>query len=330
MSSEDPVLHKDGRIFLGDTAPHDGIDKLPPPPPWRDFGRGARAEKGKTYHAGPREVELVNAALYLRRPLLITGRPGVGKTSLAHAVAWELKLGEVLTWPINTRSMLQHGLYDYDAIGRARDASVKPDQHPAGGEVRQSVPAIGNYIRLGPLGTALLGGADRPRVLLIDEIDKGDIDLPNDLLNTFEEGEFEIRELARAGATAEETVATHDGGSAKLVGGKVRCNAFPLVFLTSNGEREFPPAFLRRCLRLDIEPPSRGDLEKIVVSHLGADPRYKDAVERRITEFVVEREKNVLATDQLLNAVFLTIQGLDLNERNTLRDAIMRSLVDGG
>jgi MoxR-like ATPase len=330
MPSEDPGLRSDGRIFLGTAEPHDGIRELPRPPPWRDFGRGARAQKGKTYHAGTREIELVNAALYLRRPLLITGRPGVGKTSLAHAVAWELKLGEVLTWPINTRSTLQHGLYDYDAIGRVREASVKAEHHLADGGDQEAAPSIGNYIRLGPLGTALFGGSSRPRVLLIDEIDKGDVDLPNDLLNAFEEGEFEIRELARAGSTREEMVATHDGGTIKIVGGRVSCNVFPLVFLTSNGEREFPPAFLRRCLRLDIDPPSPGDLAKIVENHLGADPRFRAAVDKLISDFVRQRDDQVLATDQLLNSIFLAIQGINLDESETLRHAVMRSLVDSG
>jgi len=328
MPSEDPGLPSDGRIFLGSAEPHDSIGKLPPPPPWRDFGRGARAQKGKTYHAGTREIELVNAALYLRRPLLITGRPGVGKTSLAHAVAWELKLGEVLTWPINTRTTLQHGLYDYDAIGRVRDASVKAEQHLTDGDDKQVAHSIGNYIRLGPLGTALLGESSRPRVLLIDEIDKGDVDLPNDLLNAFEEGEFEIRELARAGGAREEMVATHDGGTIKIFGGKVSCNVFPLVFLTSNGEREFPPAFLRRCLRLDIEPPNPGDLAIIVENHLNIDPQYRTAVDKLISNFVRQREDQVLATDQLLNSIFLSIQGINLDERDTLRQAVMRSLVD--
>lgn len=306
MPSDAPRSKSDGRIFLGSAKPHDGIRKLPAPPPWRDFGHGARAQKGRTYHAGAREIELVNAALYLRRPLLITGRPGVGKTSLAHAVAWELKLGEVLIWPINTRSTLQHGLYDYDAIARVRDASVK---HPEAihEDDKQVAPAIGTYIRLGPLGTALFGGSSRPRVLLVDEIDKGDVDLPNDLLNAFEEGEFEIRELARAGTTREEVLATHDGGTAKIVGGKVSCSVFPLVFLTSNGEREFPPAFLRRCLRLDIDPPSPGDLAKIVENHLGADSKFRAAISECIAAFVRQRDDQVLATDQLLNAIFLTI-----------------------
>ena len=325
------MSQSNGRIFLGSGKPHDGVDKLPPPPPWRDFGRGARTTKGETYFAGPREIELVNAALYLRRPLLITGRPGVGKTALAHAVAWELNLGGVLTWPINTRSTLQHGLYDYDAIGRVRDATVA-----AGKDQSESIrggadPDVGSYIRLGPLGTALLGGEpNRPRVLLIDEIDKGDVDLPNDLLNAFEEGEFEIRELARAGANREITVTTHDGGAAKVVGGKVSCSSFPLVFLTSNGEREFPPAFLRRCLRLDIDPPDAGALATIVQNHLGTDPKFEISVTAMIAKFVQNRDTQVLATDQLLNAVFLTIQGIDLAERDTLRAAVMRALDDAG
>jgi MoxR-like ATPase len=320
----------DGRIFLGGAEPHDGIDKLPPPPPWRDFGRRERAQRGKTYFAGAHEIELVNAALYLRRPLLVTDPPGVGKTSLAYAVAWELKLGEVLVWPINTRSTLQHGLYDYDAIGRVHEASVRSRPDEPKDASRDEIEDIGRFIRLGPLGTALLGGtSSRPRVLLVDEIDKGDLDLPNDLLNAFEEGEFEVRELARIRGSREAVVGTHDGETTKVLNGKVKCDTFPLVFLTSNGEREFPPAFLRRCLRLNIDIPGPGELATIVRNHLGADPRFESAITRLIAEFVEQRNNQMLATDQLLNAIFLTIQGIDLRERDALRKAIIRALLDG-
>lgn len=90
------------------------IDELPPPPPWREFTEKARQKRGQNFEPSPEESELVNAALYLRRPLLITGKPGVGKTSLAYAVAYELNLGEVLRWSITTQTKLEDGLYRYD------------------------------------------------------------------------------------------------------------------------------------------------------------------------------------------------------------------------
>src|SRR5579883_1738754 len=173
------------KIFQGTPEqPHNGIERLPAPPNWRRFDK---EERGVTYQARGEEIDLVNAALYLRRPLLVTGKPGTGKSSLAYAVAKELQLKEVLRWNITTRSTLQQGLYRYDAIGRLQDAQ---------GSGKDNLSEIGKYIQLGPLGTALLPSLN-PKVLLIDEIDKSDIDLPNDLLNIFEEGEFEIPELAR-------------------------------------------------------------------------------------------------------------------------------------
>ena len=149
----------DWLIFRGTEKPHDGVKNLPEPPKWRDFGENKQKHRGETFQVRRNELELVNAALYLRRPLLVTGKPGTGKTSLAYKVAHELQLGSVLQWAITTRSTLQEGLYRYDAIGRLQDAQGK-----------DNTGDIGKYIQLGPLGTALLP-SPHPRVLLIDEID---------------------------------------------------------------------------------------------------------------------------------------------------------------
>ncbi|NTU81171.1 MAG: AAA family ATPase [Chloroflexales bacterium] len=314
--------------FTGGSA-HSGIEQLPPAPSWRSFGN-PEATRGETYRASKpeddrtgAEVELVNAALLLRRPLLITGKPGVGKSSLAYAVAAELMLGPVLRWSITTRSTLQEGLYDYDAIGRLQDANLCHDPKQA--------PAIGSYLRLGPLGTALLP-RDNPRVLLVDELDKSDVDLPNDLLHVFEDGEYEIRELSRLGAEHSQQVQTWDGDTVTIASGRVRCRAFPLVIFTSNGERDFPPAFLRRCLRLTVQPPGVRELREIVSAHFARhlEEHPEDdllaRVEPLIAAFLARRERVDLATDQLLNAVYLVTQNVDPLSRPALLEAVWKSL----
>jgi MoxR-like ATPase len=246
-------------------------------------------------------LETVNAALFLRRPLLVTGKPGTGKSTLAYSIAHELRLGPVLYWPINSRSTLQDALYRYDAIGRLQEANLRHRDRVDG------VPEIGRYLRLGPLGTALLPWR-RPRVLLIDELDKSDIDLPNDLLNIFEEGQFEIPELTRLPDDQQPVgVRTADGRSVTVDRGQVQCRAFPVVVITNNGEREFPPAFLRRCLRLYIQPPDAEKLRDIVGAQLGEEAL--EANDHLIDAFLAARESADLATDQLLNLIFLATHG---------------------
>lgn len=319
-------------IFQGTDAPHDDIEaRLPEPPGWRAFSK-QRAEQrlgsgmdGARFLASDHEKDMINAALYLRRPLFVTGKPGSGKSSLAYAVAHELQLGPVLRWPITSHVTLHDGLYQYDAIGRLQEASL----------VEKGLMEkldIGHYFRLGPLGTALLP-ASRPRVLLIDEIDKGDIDLPNDLLNIFEEGEFLIPELARAAyqVTQGQPIAVmpydgkDDADRVLVSGGQVSCTTFPFIVLTSNGERLFPPAFLRRCLQLDMRAPGEQKLRDIVRAHLG--PKVFPQAEQLIQDFLKKRERGDLATDQLLNAIYLTTQSSEsVGDREVLMDTLLRYL----
>src|SRR5262245_42225323 len=129
-------------IYQAEHKSHDGMAKFladVPPPPWRHFDGKVLVERtlpaetdprGATFVASSEEIELINAALYLRRPLLITGKPGTGKSSLAYAVAYQLKLGPVLVWPINTRSTLTDGLYRYDAIARLQEAQLNRGKAP--------------------------------------------------------------------------------------------------------------------------------------------------------------------------------------------------------
>ncbi|MEU9872480.1 MoxR family ATPase [Actinomadura sp. NPDC048021] len=306
MAQPDP--YGGGYVYQGTGEPHDGIDRLPAPPPWSVFDDGPvtyevpegvrRAQRAQSYRADDMTVQMVNAALLLRRPLLVTGSPGSGKSSLAYSIAYELKLGPVIRWPVTRGSTLRSALYSYDAIGRLQEAST-----PAG--LGPPSQRIGDFIRLGPLGTALLP-TRRPRVLLIDEFDNSDFDLPSELLAVLEEGEFMIPELMRgAGAgRLEAEVVTEDGRPAVVRGGRVRCRHLPMIVVTSSGEREFPPRFLRRCLRLDVARPEAERLLSIVTAHLGTEFTARGI--KLIEEFLNGRDRADLGVDQLLNAIFLT------------------------
>jgi MoxR-like ATPase len=302
------------QLYRGDSIPRDVT--FPAPPPWRAFDGVVDEDRAidpgeepmTTFQVTPDLVNAANAALYLRRPLLVTGPAGSGKSSLIKGVAHELRLGRVLRWHVTSSSTLRDALYRYDAIGRLQEFQLSKE-----------VPAVSSYLRLGPLGTAMLPSL-RPRALLIDEIDKSDVDLPNDLLDIFENGWFEIPELKRLKEQRVD-VPVHEGDQTFPVeGGRVSCREFPFVVLTSNGEREFPAPFLRRCIPFRMSQSTPELLTRIVLAHLGADvttepgqddatseevplaPEVKTLIDTFAEEVGAGQSK---AIDQLLNVAFL-------------------------
>ncbi|HVI91908.1 MAG TPA: MoxR family ATPase [Dongiaceae bacterium] len=224
---------------------------------------------GTERYIATRDLEIaVNASVTLGRPLLVKGEPGTGKTVLASEIAAALGL-ELIQWHIKSTTKAAQGLYEYDAVARLRDGQL--------GE--EKVHDIRNYIIRGKLWEAF--ASETPVVLLIDEIDKADIEFPNDLLQELDRMEFFVYE------TKETVTAKHR----------------PIVIITSNNEKELPDAFLRRCFFHYIRFPDRETMERIVASHY---PDIKAKLLREaLTLFYEIREvpglKKKPATSELLD-----------------------------
>jgi MoxR-like ATPase len=233
-----------------------------------------RFEGTDTYVATEDLMMAVNAAITLERPLLVKGEPGTGKTLLAIEVA--RSLGRPLfEWHVKSTTKAQHGLYEYDAVSRLRDSQL--------GDAK--VHDIRNYIVKGMLWQAFM--SETPAVLLIDEIDKADIEFPNDLLRELDRMEFYVYE------TQELVKATHR----------------PLVMITSNNEKELPDAFLRRCFFHYIRFPDRETMEKIV--HVHFPDLKKQLLKQALERFFELREvpglKKKPSTSELLDWLKLLV-----------------------
>ena len=241
-----------------------------------------------TYIAADDLAIAVNAAVTLERPLLVKGEPGTGKTELARQVASSLEM-EIIEWNIKSTTRAQQGLYEYDAVSRLRDSQL--------GDSR--VHSVENYIKKGKLWKAF--DTEQKVVLLIDEIDKADIEFPNDLLQELDRMAFHVYET---GATVE---AKHR----------------PVVVITSNNEKELPDAFLRRCFFHYISFPDPETLRKIIEVH---HPSLKSQLlETALTQFFEIRETSGLkkkpSTSEVLDWLKL-ILAEDLTAEDLKRDGV--------
>ncbi len=231
----------------------------------------------------------VNAAIALERPLLVKGEPGTGKTELARQISDALGV-EMLEWNIKSTTKAQQGLYEYDAVSRLRDSQLGDER----------VNDVRNYIKQGKLWQAFT--ADNRVVLLIDEIDKADIEFPNDLLQELDKMEFHVYE------TGETVVAKHR----------------PIIIITSNNEKELPDAFLRRCFFHYIRFPDTETMQKIVDVHF---PNIKtDLLEEALTQFYKIREtpnlKKKPSTSEVLDWLKLLLSE-DLSAEALREDATL-------
>jgi MoxR-like ATPase len=286
-----------------------------------------RRDTPPAFETTPELVEAVNAALQLRRPLLLTGLPGSGKSTLIDLIAVELDMGRALRWHITSKSLLNDGLFHYDALGRLQAIeAMSSSQKVFSRSHKVFSTAAEDFVTLGPLGTAL-ACKDRPRAVLVDEIDKSDLDLPGDLLNVLEEGFFDVPQLVRESGEKKVFVRGVDREKYAVEGGRVEAHHFPVIVMTSNGERAFPPPFLRRCIRYNIPTPDSELLARIVARHLGG-PAAKS--HRTIIDAFAERLRkgDSLAIDQLLNTVHLVTGQASpaSSDRIRVEELLLRSL----
>ncbi|MEM9792612.1 MAG: MoxR family ATPase [Pseudomonadota bacterium] len=239
-----------------------------------------------TYIASEDLTVAVNAAITLERPLLVKGEPGTGKTVLARQIAEVLGL-PLLEWSIKSTTKAQQGLYEYDAVSRLRDSQLGDER----------VADVSNYIKPGTLWEAF--EADTRQVLLIDEIDKADIEFPNDLLQELDRMEFFVYETGQT----------------------IRAKQRPIVIITSNNEKELPDAFLRRCFFHYINFPDAETLERIVGVHFSG--LKQDLVRRALEQFFEIREtpglKKKPSTSEVLDWLKLLLAE-DLSAEDLRRD----------
>ena len=242
---------------------------------------------GTENYIASRELQIaVNAAVLLEKPLLVKGEPGTGKTLLAHEIADAMKK-KIITWHIKSTTKAQQGLYEYDAVSRLRDSQLGSEK----------VQDIANYIKKGKIWEAF--DADEQVVLLIDEIDKADIEFPNDLLLELDKMEFYCYELQKT----------------------IKAKKRPIIIITSNNEKELPDAFLRRCLFHYIRFPDRALMQQII------DVHYPDLQEELVNNamniFYRLREmkgiKKRPGTSELLDWIkLLTMEKLQEGELQTV------------
>ena len=235
----------------------------------------------------------VNASINLERPLLVKGEPGTGKTELARQVANSLKL-EIIEWNIKSTTKAQQGLYEYDAVSRLRDS-----------QMGEKIKDVSKYIKKGKIWNAF--ETKKKSVLLIDEIDKADIEFPNDLLQELDKMEFYVYETGQT----------------------VKADNRPIVIITSNNEKELPEAFLRRCFFHYIKFPEIDTLKKIVNVHF---PKIKKTLlDSALKTFFEIREvpglKKKPSTSEALDWIkLLLIEDLDPSDLKTQSNKLLPKL----